>query len=86
MEVKDPETAPAPRSIMGRPPKVKKPKIVQAWKLAHAQNSMFDEAKAELGDVFELNPGRYKWNILAHPDAVKQVFTAPPTVLHAGKG
>jgi len=68
------------------PPKVRNPKLVQAWKLAHAQNSMFDESRALHGDVFELNLGRNKWNILAHPDAVKQVFTASPTVMHAGKG
>lgn len=73
-------------SFEGSPPKVRKPKLVQAWKLAHAQNSMFDEAQAEFGDVFQVNLGRNTWNILAHPDAVKQVFTSPPTVMHAGKG
>jgi len=87
VEVKDPEVVkPSPSPSTGPPPKVRKPFFVQAWKLSHAQNSMFDEAQAELGDVFELNLGRNKWNILAHPDAVKQVFTSPPTVLHAGKG
>ncbi|MBK8295391.1 MAG: cytochrome P450 [Solirubrobacterales bacterium] len=85
MEVKEPQVA-QPRPPTERPPKVRKPRAVQAWKLAHAQNSMFDEARAELGDVFELNLGRNKWNVLAHPDAIKQVFTSPPTVLHAGKG
>jgi len=68
------------------PPSVRKPKLVQAWKLAHAQNSMFDEARASYGDVFQVNLGRNKWNILAHPEAVKQVFTASPAVMHAGKG
>ena len=68
------------------PPKVRKPSFVQAWKLAHAQNSIFDDAHTEFGDVFQVNLGRMKWNVLAHPDAVKQVFTAPPTVMHAGKG
>ena len=85
MEVKEPQVAQS-RPSAERPPKLRKPRAVQAWKLAHAQNSMFDEAQAKLGDVFELNLGRNRWNVLAHPDAVKQVFTAPPTVLHAGKG
>ena len=67
-------------------PKVRKPSFVQAWNLAHANNSMFDESRQRYGDVFEVNLGRNRWNILAHPDAVKQVFTAPPTVMHAGKG
>jgi cytochrome P450 len=78
VEVKDVKT--------GSPPKVQKPKLVQAWKLAHAQNAIFDESRERYGDVFQLALGRNTWNILAHPDAVKQVFTAPPTVMHAGKG
>jgi len=70
----------------GSPPKVRKPRVVQAWNLAHSQNAMFDEARSLHGDVFQLDIGRRKWNILAHPEAVKQVFTAPPSVMHAGKG
>ncbi|MBK5232436.1 MAG: cytochrome P450 [Thermoleophilia bacterium] len=85
MEVKDPEVA-APSTPTGPPPKVRRPKVVQAWKLAHAQNSIFDESQKRYGDVFEMNLGPNTWNILAHPDAVKQVFTAPPSVLHAGQG
>lgn len=65
---------------------MRKPRLVQAWKLAHAENSIFDESRERYGDVFQLNLGRNTWNVLAHPDAVKQVFTAPPTVMHAGKG
>ncbi len=86
MEVKDPvRVAPSPR-FSGSPPDVRKPKLLQAWNLAHAQNAIFDEARKDLGDVFVIHMGPRKWNMLAHPDAVKQVFTAPPTVLHAGKG
>jgi cytochrome P450 len=69
-----------------RPPRVRIPSHVQAWNLAHAKNAMFDRARARHGDVFLVNLGRVKWNVLAHPDAVKQVFTAPPSVMHAGKG
>ncbi|MDQ2700625.1 MAG: cytochrome P450, partial [Actinomycetota bacterium] len=80
------QTAPESPAKAGRPPKIQKPRVVQAWKLSHAQNDMFDQAQRRHGDVFELNLGRVKWNVLAHPDAVKQVFTSPPTVMHAGKG
>lgn len=73
-------------TVTGSPPKVRKPRAVQAWKLSHSQNAMLDEAREELGDVFTVNMGPRKWNMLADPDAVKQVFTAPPTTLHAGKG
>ncbi|MGA7396535.1 MAG: cytochrome P450 [Solirubrobacterales bacterium] len=86
MEAATREPAVPPVKHAGSPPKLRKPRFVQAWKLAHAQNSMFDEARELHGDVFQLNLGRNTWNILAHPDAVKQVFTAPPTVMHAGKG
>ncbi|MGK2931312.1 MAG: hypothetical protein ACSLFD_00810, partial [Solirubrobacterales bacterium] len=60
MEVKDPAAPTSPPLVSGRPPKIKKPFFVQAWKLSHAQNSMFDEAQAELGDIFEVNLGRNK--------------------------
>ena len=86
METLITEKASTQTKTSGRPPKVRKLSAVQAWNLAHANNSMFDECRQRYGDVFEVNLGRNKWNILAHPDAVKQVFTAPPTVMHAGRG
>lgn len=86
MTVETPRRVTSPALKSGSPPRIKKPKVVQAWKLSHAQNEIFDQARSSYGDVFQLDIGRRKWNVLAHPDAIKQVFTAPPAVMHAGKG
>jgi cytochrome P450 family 135 len=42
---------------------------------------------ARYGDVFTLRlAGERPWVMVSHPDAVKEVFTGPPEVLHAGEG
>ena len=39
------------------------------------------------GDVFTLDiPNEGPWVLVADPDAIKQVFTGDPTLLHAGEG
>lgn len=67
------------------PPSLRQPKAVQAVRFARSQKRFFEKA-AHLGDVFQVNFQRRRWNVLTHPDAVKEVFTASPEVLHAGKG
>ncbi len=68
------------------PPALRRPKLVQAYDFARGKNSILEEARDRYGDVFQLNFQRNRWNVIAHPDAVKEVFTAPATALHAGKG
>ena len=67
------------------PPSLRQPRAVQAVRFARSQKRFFEKA-AHLGDVFQVNFQRRRWNVLTHPDAVKEVFTASPEVLHAGKG
>ena len=44
-------------------------------------------AHAQLGDVFTIRiPQEAPWVVLAHPDAVREVFTGPPAMLLAGEG
>jgi cytochrome P450 len=44
-------------------------------------------AHAQLGDVFTIRlPQEAPWVVLAHPDAVREVFTGPPAALLAGEG
>jgi len=44
-------------------------------------------AHAQLGDVFTIRiPQEAPWVVLAHPDAIREVFTGPPDVLLAGEG
>lgn len=68
------------------PPALGEPKLVQAVNFARGRNGVLDRAQAKHGDVFQMNFQRRRWNVISHPDAIKQVFTAPPTVLHAGEG
>ena len=43
-------------------------------------------AQREFGDAFTIKVGTEPpWVMLAHPDAVREVFTGDPAVLHAGK-
>jgi cytochrome P450 len=43
--------------------------------------------RAQYGDVFTLRvEPEWPWVMLGHPEAVKQVFTGDPEVLHAGEG
>jgi cytochrome P450 family 135 len=49
--------------------------------------AMMEELHGRYGDMFTVeiaNEGT--WVFLAHPDAVKQVFTGDPRLLHAGEG
>ena len=47
---------------------------------------LLERAQATYGDVFTIHFQRDPWNVIAHPDAIKEVFTAPADVLHAGEG
>jgi cytochrome P450 len=61
-------------------------RISQVWQVTQAQNQIFDRARAKYGDTFGLNLARGRWYYFADPADVKQIFTSPPTALHAGKG
>jgi cytochrome P450 family 135 len=42
---------------------------------------------ARYGDIFTLRlAGECPWIVVSHPDVVKEVFTGPPELLHAGEG
>lgn len=46
-----------------------------------------DHCSAHHGDMFTLRlAGQDPWVMVSHPDLVKQVFSGPPEVLHAGEG
>jgi cytochrome P450 len=61
-------------------------RISQVWQVTQAQNQIFDRARAKYGDTFGLSLARGQWYYFADPADVKQIFTSPPTALHAGKG
>jgi cytochrome P450 len=48
--------------------------------------AMLEDCRRRYGDMFTLRIAHEgTWVFLAHPDAVKQVFTGAPSVLHAGE-
>lgn len=73
-------------TALRKPPMVDDSRLAQVWKISNAQNDIFDRARAQHGDTFGLNVARGKWYYFADPEDVKQIFTASPQVLHAGKG
>jgi cytochrome P450 len=61
------------------------PRPVQLYYAMKREGEMIEKLHREHGDVFSIHFERRRWHVLAHPDAIRQVFTAPPDVLHAGE-
>jgi cytochrome P450 len=68
-----------------QPPTLRQPRLVQGVRFARSQKRFFEKSSS-LGETFQVNFQRRRWNVFSNPDAVKEVFTAPADVLHAGKG
>jgi cytochrome P450 len=70
----------------GLPPGPSAPRAVQtlAWTLR--TGPFLDRNRARYGDMFTIRIGdEPPWVVLSDPDAVKQVFTGDPRLLHAGE-
>src|ERR687894_1346595 len=68
------------------PPGPRLPRAVQTAAWITRPAPYLARALARFGDVFTIRiGGEPPWVMLAHPDAVKEVFTGDPGVLHAGK-
>jgi cytochrome P450 len=73
-------------SVDTLPPGPRLPTAVQtaAW-IARPWEFM-ERCGARCGDMFTLRlAGERPWVMVSHPDAVKEVFTGPPELLHAGE-
>lgn len=79
-------TATPAASARRLPPMVDQNRLSQVWQVTQARNEIFDRARAKYGDSFGLNLARGQWYYFSDPADVKQIFTGPPTALHAGKG
>ena len=66
------------------PPGPRTPRALQTLRFMRDEPTYLDELHARHGDAFRIQVERRPWNLLAHPDAIKQVFQAPPAVVHAG--
>ncbi len=67
-----------------RPPGSRVPRPAQLLRMMRDEPGLLRESQARYGDVFQIKVERRPWNVLAHPDAIRQVFQTPPDVLHAG--
>ncbi len=67
------------------PPGPRLPRPMQMAMLMRGEDSWSEKLQAQYGDVFRLHFEPKPWNIVCHPDAIRQVFTASPKVLHAGE-
>jgi cytochrome P450 family 135 len=83
----------APRTLAEAPPTPELPpgpgypRPLQTLGWVRRPFAFMERCHERYGDMFTLRIAQEgTWVFLAHPDYVKQVFTAAPTVLHAGEG
>ena len=69
-----------------RPPQPRQIRPVQTWHFARRTPGFLTDLHAELGDVFGLHFQKHPWTVFTHPDAIKEIFTAPASALRAGEG
>jgi len=68
------------------PPGPSAPRAVQTAAWLARPGPFLVRAQRRYGDVFTMRiGGEPPWVMLAHPDAVREVFTGDPAVMHAGK-
>jgi cytochrome P450 family 135 len=68
------------------PPGPPYPRALQTLAWIRRPLPFMERCRARYGDVFTLRIAHEgTWVFLAHPDAVKQVFTGDPRLLHAGE-
>ncbi len=69
------------------PPGPRMPRPLQTLGWITRPGPFVRRQQARFGDAFSLRIAQEgTWVMLSHPDAVKQVFTGDPAVLHAGEG
>jgi cytochrome P450 len=68
------------------PPGPRRPRAVQTAAWITRPGPFLMRAQRQFGDVFTIRiGGEPPWVMLAHPGAVREVFTGDPDVMHAGK-
>jgi cytochrome P450 len=68
------------------PPGPDLPRAVQTAAWITRPGPFLMRAQKQFGDVFTIRiGGEPPWVMLAHPDAVREVFTGDPAIMHAGK-
>ena len=68
------------------PPGPTTSRLLQTVRWIYRPGPMLEDCRRRYGDMFTLRIAHEgTWVFLADPDAVKQVFTGDPRVLHAGE-
>ena len=71
---------------LGLPPGPKAPRALQTARWIARPAGFMEDSQRRYGDMFTLRiTHEGTWVFLSHPDAVKQVFTGDPRLLHAGE-
>jgi cytochrome P450 len=79
-------TAAPPSTAPGLPPGPSAPRAVQTLAWTTRTGPFLERNRARFGDMFTIRIGNEPpWVVLSDPDAVKQVFTGDPRLLHAGE-
>ncbi|MEI6664007.1 MAG: cytochrome P450 [Actinomycetes bacterium] len=66
------------------PPRSASPRPVQTYCFMRGRKQFLEKLQTRHGDAFGIHFQKRPWTVLANPEMIKQVFTAPATVLHAG--
>lgn len=60
------------------------PQPVQLARILRGEGEYITAQQVKYGDTFQIRLERRPWHVFADPEDIKAVFTAPPTVAHAG--
>ncbi len=74
-------------TVIPLPPRVELPAVQQSLLWRARPYELLRTCRERLGDAFTLDLGSHgTYAMFSHPDALRDIFTADPTVLHAGEG
>jgi len=60
------------------------PQAVQMYRFLRDEEAYTNELHARYGDAFRIRFERRAWHMFSDPEAIKQIFQAPPSIAHAG--
>lgn len=70
-----------PRSAFPGP---RTPQLIQLAQALRGEGRFITRLQTRYGDTFRIKFERRAWHVFADPQDIKAVFTAPPTIAHAG--
>lgn len=74
-----------PPSARSQPPSVRMPVLLQTLRYTLDPEGYFAESHRRHGDVFTMRVLGQRWVVLAHPDAVREVFSHGPQAVNSGE-